>query len=258
MPPPSCADDPAPVLAVHDLGFGYREGFRLHGISFALRRGSFTALLGVNGAGKSTLFALLTRLFDAASGEVRIAGFDLRRRSSAALAALGVVFQQPTLDLDLTVEQNLHYAAALHGLAGAGAQQRIGDEMDRLGLTAQRRQKVRTLSGGLRRRVELARALLHRPALLLMDEPTVGLDPPSRRLMVEHVHQLAREHGISVLWATHLIDEVRTDDQVVVLHGGRIIAAGGVGDINAAAGCAALADSFAALVAPPAAAGAAG
>jgi len=258
MPPPPRADDPAPVLTVHDLGFGYREGFRLHSISFALRRGSFTALLGVNGAGKSTLFALLTRLFDAASGEVRIAGFDLRRRSSAALAALGVVFQQPTLDLDLTVEQNLRYAAALHGLAGAGAQQRIGDEIDRLGLTAQRGQKVRTLSGGLRRRVELARALLHRPALLLMDEPTVGLDPPSRTQMVEHVHHLARDGGTTVLWATHLIDEIWPEDQVVVLHGGRIIAAGGIGEINAAAGCTALADSFAALVARPGDAGAAG
>lgn len=258
MLPPSAGDEPAPVLAVHDLSFSYREGFRLHGISFALRPGSFTALLGVNGAGKSTLFALLTRLFDAAGGEIGIAGFDLRRRSSAALAALGVVFQQPTLDLDLTVEQNLRYAAALHGLTGAGARQRIEDETDRLGLAAQRRQKVRTLSGGLRRRVELARALLHRPALLLMDEPTVGLDPPSRRLMVGHVHHLARERGTSVLWATHLIDEVQPGDQVVVLHGGRIIAAGGIGEINAAAGCAALADSFAALVARPAAAGAAG
>lgn len=258
MLPPSAGDQPAPVLAVQDLSFGYREGFRLHGISLALRRGSFTALLGVNGAGKSTLFALLTRLFDAASGEIRIAGFDLRRRSSAALAALGVVFQQPTLDLDLTVEQNLRYAAALHGLAGGVVRQRIDYEMDRLGLTAQRRQKVRTLSGGLRRRVELARALLHRPDLLLMDEPTVGLDPPSRRLMVEHVHHLARDRGASVLWATHLIDEVWPDDQVVVLHGGRVIATGGVGDINAAAGCAALADSFAALVARPAAAGTAG
>ena len=258
MPPAPAGDDPAPVLAVHDLSFGYREGFRLHGISFAIRRGSFTALLGINGAGKSTLLALLTRLFDAASGDVRIAGFDLRRQSSGALAALGVVFQQPTLDLELTVEQNLRYMAALHGLAGAAARQRIDVELDRLGLTAQRRQKIRTLSGGTRRRVELVRALLHQPVLLLMDEPTVGLDPPSRRLLVEHVHRLARDRGTAVLWATHLIDEIAPDDQVVVLHRGRVVAAGDVPEINAATGCAVLADSFASLVARPPAIGAAG
>ncbi|HYN39723.1 MAG TPA: ATP-binding cassette domain-containing protein, partial [Rhodospirillales bacterium] len=169
MPSESSTVAPDPVLDVRGLCFRYREGFRLEGVSFAVYPGGFTALLGANGAGKTTLFALLTRLFDAEAGEIRIRGCDLRRESSRALAALGVVFQQPTLDLDLTVQQNLRYMAALHGLSGGEAERRIGVELDRLDLAAHRRDKLRTLSGGTRRRVELARALLHRPALLLLD-----------------------------------------------------------------------------------------
>ena len=123
---PIANPDTDPVLDVRGIGFGYREGFRLRDVSFTVPAGGFTALLGANGAGKSTLFALLTRLFDAESGEIRIRGSDLRRDSTRALAALGVVFQQPTLDLDLSVQQNLRYMAALHGLAGADADRRIG------------------------------------------------------------------------------------------------------------------------------------
>ena len=146
---------------------------------------------------------------------------------------MGVVFQQPTLDLDLTVAQNLRYFAGLHGSA-RDAERRIAVELERLDLSERRGDKVRRLSG-YRRRVEVARALLHRPALLLLDEPTVGLDVPTRRSLVEHVHALARDDGIAVLWATHLIDEIAPDDEVIVLHRGRIRAAGSVGDVNAAA-----------------------
>lgn len=249
MPRETAAADADPVLDVRGLSFGYREGFRLEDISFVVRRGGFTALLGANGAGKSTLFALLTRLFDAGGGEIRILGHDLRRHSARALAALGVVFQQPTLDLDLSVQQNLRYMAALQGLSGGEADRRIGVELERLDLAPHRRVKLRTLSGGTRRRVELARALLHRPAVLLLDEPTVGLDPPTRRLLVDHVHALARDGQTAVLWATHLIDEIASDDTIVVLHQGRIRAAGSAAEINAAAGCALLADSFARLIA---------
>jgi ABC-2 type transport system ATP-binding protein len=248
--PRETAAPPQPVLAVRAVSFGYRQGFRLDDISFSVPPGVFTALLGANGAGKSTLFALLTRLFDAEGGEIRISGHDLRRDATRALSTVGVVFQQPTLDLDLSVQQNLRYMAALQGLSGTEAEQRISTELDRLGLEAYRRARLRVLSGGTRRRVELARALLHRPALLLLDEPTVGLDPPTRQMVIDHVRALTRD-GAGVLWATHLIDEVTPDDQVVVLHGGRVGASGSVSDINELTGCMRLSDSFAKLISAP-------
>jgi len=237
---------PHPVLEVRAVSFGYRKGFRLEDISFSVPPGTFTALLGINGAGKSTLFALLTRLFDAECGTIHIGGHDLRRDATRALSMLGVVFQQPTLDLDLSVRQNLRYMAALQGLSATEADERIGTELDRMGLQADRHARLRTLSGGTRRRVELARALLHRPALLLLDEPTVGLDPPTRQKIIDHVRGLARQ-GAAVLWATHLIEEVALDDQVVMLQRGRVRAHGSASAINASTGCDRLAESFAKL-----------
>ena len=237
---------PCPVLDVRAVSFGYRQGFRLEDISFIVPPGTFTALLGLNGAGKSTLFALLTRLFDAERGQIRIGGYDLRHNATRALSMLGVVFQQPTLDLDLSVRQNLRYMAALQGLSATEADERIGTELDRMGLRADRHAKLRTLSEGTRRRVELARALLHRPALLLLDEPTVGLDPPTRQTIIDHVRALARQ-GVAVLWATHLIEEVALDDQVVMLQGGRVRAQGSASAINMSTGCDRPAESFAKL-----------
>jgi len=136
------------------------------------------------------------------------------------------VFQQPTLDLDLTVEQNLYYHASLHGLSHRDAGLRGAAELERVGLTDQRHDKVRQLSGGQRRRVEIARCLLHRPQLLLLDEPTVGLDITSRQFMLDHTRRLCRDEGIAALWATHLIDEVGEGARVVVLHKGEVRADG--------------------------------
>jgi len=255
MHAPSTTDRPSPVLEVDSLGFAYGERFRLDPVSFAVDAGRFTALLGVNGAGKTTLFALITRLFDSHGGHVRVGGRDVRADPGRALAAMGVVFQQPTLDLDLTVQQNLDYFAALHGLAGRVAGLRIAAELERQELTERRRERVRSLSGGLRRRVELARALLHRPALLLLDEPTVGLDVPSRARIVDHVHALARDDGTAVLWATHLIDEVCASDHVVVLHRGRVLAGGPVEDVVRDAGVGDLGQAFARLTEPAAGGG---
>ncbi len=245
---------PRPVLDVRAVSFGYRQGFRLEDISFTVPPGTFTALLGINGAGKSTLFALLTRLFDAERGQIRIGGYDLRHDATRALSILGVVFQQPTLDLDLSVRQNLRYMAALQGLSATEADERIGTELDRMGLQADRHAKLRMLSGGTRRRVELARALLHRPDLLLLDEPTVGLDPPTRQTIIDHVRTLARQ-GVAVLWATHLIEEVALDDQVVMLQGGRVRAHGSASAINTSTGCDRLSESFAKLISASSAAG---
>lgn len=219
-------------LVVERLSFAYGATKALDDVSLRVEPGTFCALLGPNGAGKSTLFALLTRLFTAPEGRIVIGGHDLARSPRAALAAMGVVFQQPTLDLDLTIRQNLRYFAALHGLAGRAAAHRIDAALDRLGLAARAGERGRTLNGGHRRRTEIARALLHRPAFLLLDEPTVGLDAATRASLTAHVHSLAAEDGLTVLWATHLTDEVGDDDRLAILHAGRIRANGHAGALR--------------------------
>ncbi len=213
-----------PALSVANLSYAFGPRQVLHDVNFAVQPGDFTILLGLNGAGKTTLFALITRLYSARAGRIAVFGHDIDRQPRAALARLGVVFQQSTLDLDLTVEQNLHYHAALHGLSRADAQPRLEAELARVGLLDRRHDRARALSGGQRRRVELARALIHSPSLLLLDEPTVGLDMESRRFLIDHVRTLCRSGTLGVLWATHLIDEAGTDSRVIVLHHGRVLA----------------------------------
>jgi ABC-2 type transport system ATP-binding protein len=215
-----------PALSIEGLGHSFGPRRVLNQVSFSVDPGDFTVLLGLNGAGKTTLFSLATRLYLQREGVIRVFGMDIREHPSQCLRQMGVVFQQPTLDLDLTVEQNLFYHAALHGVSHRQAATRSSEEIDRVGLVDQRRDKVRRLSGGQRRRVEIARCLLHRPRLLLLDEPTVGLDIASRQFMLDHVRRLCREEGIAALWATHLIDEVGDGARVVVLHRGEVRAAG--------------------------------
>ncbi len=220
-------------LSVQGLTYDYGARRALDGVSFDIAPGAFCALLGPNGAGKSTLFALLTRLFVAPSGRIRIAGHDLAQTPLAALAQMGVVFQQPTLDPDLTVYRNLKYFAALQGLTGRTAEKRITAALERLDMAERSREPVRALNGGHRRRTEIARALIHRPRLLLLDEPTVGLDAASRAAITGHVHDLARDEGLTVLWATHLTDEVRATDRLVILHRGQVLQDGIAADITA-------------------------
>lgn len=200
-------------------------------VTLAVEPGRFCALLGPNGAGKSTLFGLLTRLFVPQSGRIEVAGHDLAREPRAALAQMGVVFQSSTLDLDLTVRRNLLYFAALHGLSGKDAEHRAMAALERLGMAERAGERAGALNGGHRRRMEIARALIHRPKVLLLDEPTVGLDAASRAAIVSHVHDLAAE-GLTVLWATHLVDEVHADDRLAILHRGRILADGEAGVIG--------------------------
>src|SRR5271157_1836993 len=181
------------ALSIEGLGHAFGSRRVLSDVSFSVAAGDFTVLLGLNGAGKTTLFSLATRLYVQREGVIRIFGMDIRERASECLARMGVVFQQPTLDLDLTVEQNLYYHASLHGMPHRDARGRIADELGRVSLLDRRNDKVRQLSGGQRRRVELARALIHDPALLLLDEPTVGLDIASRQFLLEHVRRLCAE-----------------------------------------------------------------
>jgi ABC-2 type transport system ATP-binding protein len=223
------------ALEVAGLSHAFGRTKVLDNVSFAVRPGDFTVLLGLNGAGKTTLFALATRLYHSGTGTIAVFGSDVRHRAASALGRMGVVFQQPTLDLDLTIEQNLFYHAALHGLARDEAAPRITAELDRVGLVERGRERVRQLSGGQRRRVELARALIHDPALLLLDEPTVGLDIESRRFLIEHVRGLCAGKRLAVLWATHLIDEADERSRVIVLHRGRVLADGPVPEVIAKA-----------------------
>ncbi|MDD7971069.1 ABC transporter ATP-binding protein [Roseinatronobacter alkalisoli] len=219
------------ALDVTGLSFHYGRKEALQSVSFSVMPGEFCALLGPNGAGKSTLFALLTRLFVSRQGRIAVMGQDLQTSPRAALACMGVVFQQMTLDLDLSVARNLAYFGALHGLSRRESVLRAAEVLERLDMAERAGEKTRALNGGHRRRLEIARALMHRPRLLLLDEPTVGLDARARAAITAHVHALARDDGIAVLWATHLVDEVAPDDTVLILHKGHILQHGRAADI---------------------------
>lgn len=213
------------ALQIRDLSFSYGARKALQEINLDVRRGQMTVLLGLNGAGKSTLFSLITRLYAARKGMISIMGCDLAKHAGAALKQLGVVFQARTLDLDLTLEQNLTYHAALHGIGVAEAKARAKTALTRVEMQERAQDKARNLSGGQMRRVEIARALMHQPKLLLLDEATAGLDPASRTDILQQVRRLVAEDNLTVLWTTHIIDEVGEDDDVLVLHKGQLVAA---------------------------------
>src|SRR5450432_673649 len=238
IPPDSRRCDPGevPALSIDGVSHSYGARRALIDINFAVAPASFTALLGLNGAGKSTLFSLVTRLFGVQAGHIGIFGYDIGHDPGEALRRMGVVFQPRTLDLDLSVTQNLQYHAALHGIDRREARLRAGELLARIGLADRSGSKVRDLSGGQMRRLEIARALLHRPRLLLLDEATVGLDVKARSDILSHVRQLVTEQGIGVLWATHLFDEIASSDNLVILHQGRMLASGDVTDVLNEAG----------------------
>ncbi|MGA0531173.1 ABC transporter ATP-binding protein [Hansschlegelia sp. KR7-227] len=231
------ADGPrTAALSVEHVTHVFGKTKALDDVSLEAPTGAFTALVGQNGAGKTTLFSLITRLYNNRSGEIRVLGHDVRREPAKALSRLGVVFQARTLDLELSVMQNLLYHAALHGIGRGEAKRRAEAALARVNLEGRAGDKVRALSGGQMRRVEIARALLHQPPFLLLDEPTTGLDIGSRRTLLEEVRRLIVEDGIGVLWATHLVDEIEVADKVVVLHRGRVMADGTVPELRARTG----------------------
>jgi len=244
---PAAAPAPA-ALAVRHVTHEFGTRKALDDVSLTVPAGSFTALLGPNGAGKTTLFSLVTRLYDNRSGAIDVLGRDVRREPAAALSALGVVFQARTLDLELSVLENLLYHAALHGIGFAAGRRRALELLDVDGLADRARDKVRNLSGGQMRRVEIVRALIHRPRLLLLDEPTVGLDIASRAALVALVRRLVAQESLGVLWATHIIEEIAPGDRVVVLHRGRVRADGTYEDILAQADAVELGAAFLKLV----------
>jgi ABC-2 type transport system ATP-binding protein len=237
-----------PALSIKDLTHRYGDKRALDAVSFDLPAGTFGVLLGLNGAGKSTLFLRTARLLRGQEGSIAVFGHSIERQPSAALARMGFVFQQRTLDLDLTVAEALHYHAALHGMNRRKADAAISLELARMGLAEMAGRRLRTLSGGQRRRVEIVRSLLHGPDLLLFDEATVGLDLGSRRGILQRGRELCQDEGRAALWATHLLDEVSETDHVFLLHGGRLVASGRPADLCRAADRPILASAFAKLV----------
>ena len=238
-----------PALQITDVSHSFGAVQALKDVSLTVPRCGFTALLGVNGAGKTTLFSLITRLYNNSSGAISVAGHDLRRQPAQALARLGVVFQSRALDADLTVEQNLLYHASLHGIARAKARDRIAEVLAQVDLSDRAGDRVNVLSGGQTRRAEIARALIHRPDLLLLDEATVGLDVKSRAEVLALTRRLIAEKQVSALWATHILDEIAPDDGLVVLHKGQVLKQGRAAEI---AGKSGLTRSFLDLTGTPA------
>ena len=225
-----------PALSVDGLAHRYGDVEALRGVSLAVPAGSFTALVGPNGGGKTTLFRIAATLLAPTAGAVRVAGHDVRRAPDGARRALGVVFQSPALDALLTAEETLRVQGALYGLRGPALRERAGALLAAFDLTDLAGRRTGTLSGGQRRRVDLARGLVHRPAVLLLDEPTAALDPAARHAFWASVHALRRAEGVTVVAATHLLDEAEPADRVAILDRGRLVADGPPGALRAALG----------------------
>ena len=211
------------IVQVENLGFRYGARAALEGISLSVPRGALFGLLGPNGSGKSTFFRILSTALRPGAGSVRIDGHDVTRASDAARSRLGVVFQAPSLDGKLTVSENLRFHGMLFGLRGAALRERCAEMLERFSLTARRAERVDTLSGGLKRRVELAKALLPAPPLLLLDEPSSGLDPAARLEFWNVLGALRERAGLTVVVATHLMDEAERCDRVALLDQGRLV-----------------------------------
>lgn len=236
-----------PVLDLKDVVKNYGKTQALKGVSLTIAPGEIVGLLGPNGAGKSTLFQLASGLFAPDGGSVTVFGMDYKTRASAILARLGVMFQARAIDLDMTVEANLKFHGALFGMHGKALKERLESAAAFVEITDLLKRPVRTLSGGNQRRAEVARALMNLPDLLLMDEPSTGLDPVSRRALVQHVLKLREQHNTSILWATHIVEEVAHADRIVLLVAGQIIRIGTPAELMAAAGADNLTEAYIAL-----------
>ena len=215
----------AAALEAYGLSFSYKsENQALADVSFSVARGEIFGFLGPNGGGKTTLFRLLSTLIPIQTGELRVLDHDLRGRTVEARRRMGIVFQYPSVDGKLTVSENLAHHAHLYGITGRRLRERRTAVLERLGLAARARDRVETLSGGLRRRVELAKALLHEPQLLLLDEPSTGLDPVARREFFDYLHQLRESDGVTIVLTTHHMEEADRCDRIAILNHGQLVA----------------------------------
>ena len=224
------------MIQVQNLTHRYGDRVALSNVSFEVKKGEIFGLLGPNGGGKSTLFRILSTMMVPTEGKAILAGSDVVRDPAAVRRQVGVVFQTQSLDKALTVEENLRAQGHLHGLSGAVLRERMEAAMKRLGLLDRRKDLVDTLSGGLRRRVEIAKALLHRPQVLLMDEASTGLDPAARRDVSRHVETLRQSEGVTILLTTHILEEADRCDRLVLLHQGKIVAQGSPDELRSSIG----------------------
>jgi ABC-2 type transport system ATP-binding protein len=224
--PGSTADAHALAVEVKDLRHFYGDREALGGVSFSVASGEMFALLGPNGGGKTTLFKILSTLMPPSRGTVCLLGHDLRREALLVRQHLGVVFQHPSLDRKLTVRENLKYHGHLYGLAGGELRRRTQAILSRVGLSDRANDLVETLSGGMQRRAELAKGLLHEPSILILDEPNTGLDPAARRDFMNYLQHLREQEGVTILLTTHFMEDAERCDRVGILHDGKLVALG--------------------------------
>ncbi len=226
-----------PIIEVENLTKRYKgaKDSALNAISFSVRAGEFFTLLGPNGAGKTTTISILTTTLNPTSGAARIAGYDIRRAASAVRQNIGIIFQQPSLDFNLTAEENVRFHAVLYGLypfrptfstMPRAYKQQVSELAALLGLEHEMSKTVKKFSGGMRRKLEIIRSLLHKPSVLFLDEPTAGLDPVSRRTLWEYLRQVRHEQGTTIFLTTHYLDEAEEADQTCIINHGRIVASG--------------------------------
>jgi ABC-2 type transport system ATP-binding protein len=213
-----------PAIEISHLAHRYGDHTAVADLSLSVAAGEIFVLLGPNGSGKTTLFRVLSTLIPLQTGEVNILGFNLRFEQDAIRRRLGVVFQAPSVDKKLTVIENVYHHGRLYGVLGADLRKRADEMLARLGLTDRRKDIVETLSGGLRRRVELAQGMLHRPRLLLLDEPSTGLDPGARSDVWQYLEQVREEDGVTVVLTTHLLEEAQRADRIGIMHQGKLVA----------------------------------
>ena len=225
-----------PAVDVSSVRHRYGSRVALDAVSLQIGVGEFFGLLGPNGGGKTTLFQIISTLLVPSEGTVRVFDHDVVREAASVRRRIGVVFQKPALDIRLTVEENLRHQGHLYGLRGATLRDRITDALGRVGLSDRRADLVSTLSGGLQRRAEVAKALLHRPQLLVLDEPSTGLDPTARREIWADLKRLREQEGTTVILTTHLMDEAAACDRVGILDAGHLVALGSPLELTEAVG----------------------
>ena len=226
----------APVISVQDLIHRYESRTALNGISFDVRPAELFGLLGPNGSGKTTLFRILSTLMIPTAGRTLVMGQDSAKNPSSVRRLIGVVFQAQSVDPKLTAYENLWHQGHLYGLRGAPLKKRVAEILDRVGLADRAKERVETFSGGMQRRIELAKGLLHHPGVLLLDEPTTGLDPGARRDLWQYLQTLRDEEHVSVLVTTHLMEEAERCDRLAILNEGNLVALGTPGELKSEIG----------------------